>query len=164
MLVSGMAGPMGQLKAGTPPDLLHKQSYEYAKAAGMELWGKHAWYADSTRPRLEDYMRDIAVEDPRLIGSNLNALVDERIKAFTDKSVKDVLVLRAADSQGRANFVVHAYTEDGMLRPTTFTTDDLKARITKDRQERIARRAPGTKQADQGPVDVTQPFVGFPRP
>lgn len=160
-VLNAMAGPMGQIKNGTPSEFLNKQAFAYAKANGLELWGKHAWFADKSRPRLDDYLKDIAVDDPRIIGQNIDSLVDERLKTFTDKDIKDVLVLRAADSNGKANFQVIAYTEDGMLPPTTFDTDDLRGRITQDRQERIAKRKPGTKQNDVGPIDVTKPYIGY---
>lgn len=167
-ITNSMSGTVGSLKNVTSGDRLMPDAYAAARAAGLEQFGKHAWQVDSLRPRLQDYFVNATTHEKlpvttREIGQALNGVVDEKVKAITGKTPNDIMVLRAADSNGKANFILHVVTDDGVMAPTTFDSDELTQFINSGKYK--ATQKPITMQSLPGaPDDPTAPYVGYRRP
>ena len=169
VITTSMSSTVGSLKNVTSADRLMGDAYSAARAAGLEQFGKHAWNVDAQRPRLQDYFVNATTKEKlpvttREIGSAINGVVDERIKAITDKTPNDVIVLRAADSAGKANFIVHVVTDDGVMSPTTFSSDDLTSFINSDKLKTVQSNEPYKPASATAPRSPFAINPGIPAP
>ena len=168
VITNTMSGAVGSLKHVTSADRLMQDAYAASRAAGLEQFGKHAWMVDPLRPRLQDYFVNTETKNKlpvttREIGTAINHVVDERVKAITSKTPNDIIVLRSADSNGKANFILHVVTDDGVMQPTTFSSDDLVEFVNSDKLK--ATQKPITLQSLPGaPDDPTAPYLGYRKP
>lgn len=169
-----MAEPYGTLVPNVGQERAMSEALMGARARGLETFGKYAWITDPGRPRVEQMLlpRD---GDAKLtsqdIGKGLNSIMEKRIRAATDKTPEDVMLLRVSDNAGQPQFLAYIVADGVVLPPTVVSGDDiyletqemLKAPVL-ERSKAAARAAAVQAQAAEqaATVDPTKPYIGFP--
>jgi len=144
-ILAAMQGPYGTLKnhPGGSGDPM-KDALARAKANGLEVYGDHAWRTGPDRKPLNAFFRTTQGTplDDSSIGSAVNVLVEEKMAEFTDGTPDSYLILRSADRDGQAHFLLYI-TVDGVTKtPQTFSSVDIKAAHGRALQKRIAKEQP----------------------